>query len=96
MGLRRGIYRDNCCSLLERAPLDLSDTFHAAQPRNAILRELLYLRLQLRLRQIEIIHRADAQGAIARPTRASPVHEQTAGGTEVVRHRMAVAWANGT
>lgn len=54
------------------------------QPTNPILNILLHARLQLRLVQREVVHGAEAQGAVARESGADAVHEGAAGVAEVV------------
>lgn len=69
--------------------LNLHRAVDRTQPADAVLDIDLPFRLQLRLVQIEIVHRANAQYAPSRERLADAVHERAAGGAEVVGHALA-------
>ena len=69
--------------------LELFSPLHTTQPAHTFLGELLHLGSDLGLVQMEIVHGADAQDALARPARADAVHERAARGAEVVGHGVA-------
>lgn len=77
----------SCLPALEdRMSLNLLHTLHAREPVGPLPHELLDLRLQLGLHQVEVVDGADAQDAGAGPAGADAVHEGAADLAEVVGH----------
>ncbi len=79
-------HRPNLHILRKVTILPLLSRLHSWEPANTILREHLKLRLQFRLVQLQIIHRADPGDAHAWEPRAPSVHQGAADRAEVVGH----------
>jgi len=56
------------------------------EPGHSAPGELLDLRLQLRIVQTQIIHRADSGNTVAFPAATAAVHQRAADGAEEVSH----------
>ena len=69
--------------------LELRGALDGTHPSNPVLDVDLPPRPELRLVQMEIVHRADPQDTPPRKGLAHTVHERAAGATEIVGHQLA-------
>jgi hypothetical protein len=69
--------------------LKLLGALHGTQPTDTVLDKDLTPRLQFRLVQMKIVHRANTQDTPSRERLTDTIHERAAGGAEIVGHQLA-------